>query len=322
MPKEQINKSAKELVAGKPIIITGKKHGLPYSKGLMASSIMAAGLSPGKAYRIAKQMEDHLRDQGIYSLTIGELKELTMETLRTKVGEESADNYLQWQALGKLEKPLIILIGGTTGVGKSTIAAELAHRLGIVRIVSTDAIREVMRSLFSKELMPALYNSSFNAWEFLRLPLPKSADPVVLGFREQAQTVLVGIEAIIERAINEGTNLVIEGAHVIPGFLYRKYSRKAFIIPLMIVVNDAEQHRGHFHLREVESESYRPFKRYLANFDNIRKIQDYVKNLAKDHDVPIFSSYNLDTTISRIMSHIMNEIFSKKRALKPVKAKA
>lgn len=321
MQKNQTRRSAKESLADKPIMISDKKHGLPYSKGLMASSIMAAGLSPWKAYRIARQIEEYLREQGIYSLTVGELKELTVEMLRAKVGEESADNYLQWQALGKLEKPLIILIGGTTGVGKSTIATELAHRLGIVRIVSTDAIREVMRALFSKELMPALYNSSFNAWEFLRLPLPKSADPVVVGFREQAQAVMVGIEAIIERAINEGTHLVIEGAHVIPGFLDAKYFKKAFIIPLIIVVNDMEQHRGHFYVREVEGESYRPFKKYLANFHNIRKVQDYIKNLAKAHGVPAFSSYNLDTTISRIMSHVMNVIFSKKVAVKAVKAK-
>lgn len=316
MQKNPISKPARESQADKPVIITGKKHGLPYSKGLMAASIMAAGLSPGKAYRIAKQIEDYLKERGIYSLTVTELKEITVEILREKVGQESAHNYLQWQALGKLEKPLIILIGGTTGVGKSTIATELAHRLGIVRIVSTDAIREVMRSLFSKELMPALYNSSFNAWEFLRLPLPKSVDPVVLGFREQAQAVMVGIEAIVERAINEGTHLVIEGAHVIPGFLDARYFRKAFVVPLIIVVNDAEQHRGHFYIREVESESYRPFQRYLANFENIRKIQDYVKNLAKAHGVPIFSSYNLDTTVSRIMEHVMSTIFSKKRVLK------
>ena len=60
--------------------------------------------------------------------------------------------------------PLVILIGGATGVGKSTIATQLAHRLGIVRVVATDAaIREVMRAMLSAELMPALHVSSFQA---------------------------------------------------------------------------------------------------------------------------------------------------------------
>jgi len=36
-----------------------------------------------------------------------------------------------------------VLIGGTTGTGKSTVASEVAHRLGITRVTSTDFIREV-----------------------------------------------------------------------------------------------------------------------------------------------------------------------------------
>lgn len=294
------------------IIISNKKHGLPYSKGLMASSIMATGLSPGKAYRIARQIEDQLREKEIFSLTVEELKKVTYEVLKEKVNQECADKYLRWQALGKLDKPMIIMIGGSTGVGKSTIATALAHRLGIVRIVSTDAIREVMRSLFSKELMPALYNSSFDAWELLRMPLPKSVDPVIAAFREQAQAVMVGIEAIIERAINEGTHLIIEGAHILPGFVGEKYYEKAFIIPLIFAVSDEEQHRGHFYIREVESESMRPFQRYLANFDNIRKVQEYIKSQAKSHGVPVINSYNLDITIAKAMAHIMGVIFGAK----------
>lgn len=296
----------------KPILVTGKKHGLPYSKGLMASSIMATGLGPGRAYRIATQIEDSLREKSMFSLSLSDLKNVTYETLKEKVNQECADNYLKWQALGTLDKPMIIMIGGATGVGKSTITAALAHRLGVVRIVSTDAIREVMRSLFSKELMPALYGSSFNAWELVRMPLEKSADPVIVGFREQAQAVMVGIEAIIQRAINEGTHLIIEGAHLLPGYLSRKYSKKAFLIPLVFVVNDEEHHRSHFYVREVESESMRPFQRYLANFENIRKIQDYIKVQAKKYDVPVINSYNLDNTIAKAMEHIMGVIFGSK----------
>ena len=63
----------------------------------------------------------------------------------------------------RLDVPLVILIGGATGVGKSTIATQLAARLGIVRVVATDAIREVMRSMLSPELMPTLHTSSFHA---------------------------------------------------------------------------------------------------------------------------------------------------------------
>ena len=41
--------------------------------------------------------------------------------------------------------PRLLVIAGATGVGKSTASVGLASRAGFTRIVSTDAIREVMR---------------------------------------------------------------------------------------------------------------------------------------------------------------------------------
>ena len=64
-------------------------------------------------------------------------------------GERYAKNFVRWREVERLDVPLVILIGGATGVGKSTIATQLAARLGIVRVVATDAIREVMRAMFS-----------------------------------------------------------------------------------------------------------------------------------------------------------------------------
>ena len=52
-------------------------------------------------------------------------------------------------ALRQLDVPIILLVGGATGTGKSTIATEAAHRLGITRVTSTDFIRQTMRAFFS-----------------------------------------------------------------------------------------------------------------------------------------------------------------------------
>src|SRR5204863_5903247 len=113
--------------------------------------------------------------------------------------------------------PLVVLIGGATGVGKSTIATQLAARLGIVRVIATDAVREVMRAMFTSKLMPTLYTSSFDADSALREPPPRPADKVIVGFREQTAAVAVGIQALLKRAVVEGTSAVIEGAHLVPG---------------------------------------------------------------------------------------------------------
>lgn len=300
----------------KRIVISDDKHGLPYSKGLMASSIMATGLHPTHAYNIAKLIEDYLRENKIFAVSAEELRSVTAEIIRRHVGEEYAENYLRWQGLKRLEKPLIILIGGTTGVGKSTIATEVAHRLGITRIVGTDALREVMRVVLSKELMPALYNSSFNAWRSLSVPLPSAADPINVGFRGQTAAVAVGIRAVIERAIREDLDMVIEGIHLVPGFIDSKYFKNAFVVQTIVNLEDEALHRSNFYVREVETEGFRPFEKYRANFESIRKIGEFIVALAKEHAVPVISSYSLDKAVSQVLEEVMKQVLVREEVRK------
>ncbi len=212
---------------------------------------------------------------------------------------------------------MIILIGGTTGVGKSTIATQLAARLGITRIMSTDAIREVMRSLFSERIMPTLHTSSFEAHEALRGPVPKSSDPVIVGFEAQVRSVSVGIEALIERSVLEGTDLIMEGAHLVPGFVTSPpwappWEEKAVVIPLLITVDDEDVHRSHFFLRASEA-GQRNVERYLTQFGNIRKIQKYIRAAAQQHGVPVISSYSLDATLTAVIDHVVTRAVARTR---------
>ena len=84
------------------------------------------------------------------------------------------------------------------------------------RVVATDAIREVMRALFTSELMPTLYTSSFEADSALREPPPRPLDRVIVGFREQTAAVTVGVHSLVERAAVEGVSMILEGAHLVP----------------------------------------------------------------------------------------------------------
>ncbi len=294
-------------VSEREIVISDEKHGLPYSKGLMASSIMATGIPPSRSYRVAKLVEDHLRDNGLFSLRIDDLQDIAYKIISEQVGKDYADKYRRWQSLGKLDRPLIILVGGTTGVGKSTIATAIAHRLGITHIVATDALREVMRAIFSPDLMPTLHESSFSAWQALKAPLPEEADPVIVGFREQAAAVTVGVKAVIDRAIRESLHMVIEGVHIVPGFITMDTSN-AFVIPIVITVDQEEMHRSHFYIRELQTEGLRSFERYRANFERIRQIGHYIEGLARENDIPVISSHNLDTTISKVLEEILNRV--------------
>ena len=291
------------------VVVSDNEYQLPYSKGLTASAIMATGLSPARAFVVAEVIEDRLEESGEPSITRDELNKLTLDVLRAEVGDRYAQSFAKWQMVQRLDIPLVILLGGATGVGKSTIATMLASRLGITRVIPTDAVREVMRSMFTAELFPTLHTSSFDAARLVRNPLPRNADPVVIGFREQTSAVSVGIDALIQRAIDEGTDLILEGAHLVPGFLdYSRFKGKAVVVPLVVTVDEADVHRSHFLQRAREARN-RPSERYLDLFDNIRKMQRYVKSLALQHGVAIVPSYNLDATLSHIIDLVVGQAF-------------
>ena len=131
--------------------------------------------------------------------------------------------FKKWISIRKSHKPLIILIGGSSGVGTSSMAIELANRLKLKNIIGTDMIREVMRKMASKELLPTLHKSSFDAHESVKTT-SIMIDSVIEGFTSQVQVVNVGVEAIIERSIKEGISTIIEGVHIVPGFIRQDFA--------------------------------------------------------------------------------------------------
>jgi 2-phosphoglycerate kinase len=237
------------------------------------------------------------------SITSAELAEITLAVLREVAGERYAKNFIRWREVESLDIPLVVLIGGTTGVGKSTLATQLAARLGVVRVVATDAIREVMRSMFSAELMPTLYTSSFQADTALREPPVGSADALTVGFREQTAAVAVGINALVDRAAVEGTSIVIEGAHVVPGF-FDAAAERILAVPVVLTVEDEDMHRSHFVARGNDVIA-RPAQRYAEGFANIRRLQHYVKSQALSHGVPIIPNYNFDQALASVIDLVM-----------------
>jgi 2-phosphoglycerate kinase len=296
-------------VASRHMVVGDREYEFPYSKGLMASAIMATGLAPGRAFDVAEVIEQRLDDMGAATISRVDLNQLAYDVLRTEVGDRYAASFSKWQMVQRLDLPLVILLGGATGVGKSTIATMLASRLGITRVIPTDAVREVMRSMFTADLFPSLHTSSFDAARLVRHPLPRSADPVIIGFREQVSAVAVGIEALVSRAISEGTDLIIEGAHVVPGFFdLERFEGKAVVVPLVVTVDEVELHRSHFLQRSHESRS-RPAERYLDSFQNIRKMHRYVRSLALQHNVAIVQSYNLDATLAQVIDLVVGQAF-------------
>lgn len=288
--------------------IEDKEYGLPYSKGLMAQSIMATGLPPERAYHVASEIEQHLLDSGESSISLLRLREIAQQVLGEEEGQSFTERYRRWRMLGFLEKPIIILIGGATGVGKSTLATQIAHRLGVTRLTSSDSVRQVMRAFFSSELMPAIHYSSFDAGKAVGPASGRGHDLDIAGYIDQVEKVSVGLNAIIDRAIREGTRMVLEGAHIVPGFLKEDKWSDAIVIQLVLMVEDEDHHRSHFYVRDQETDGVRSLKKYLDNIEKIRRVQAFLVERGKDAGVPVVDNQSIDDAVSTVMDIVLDTV--------------
>ncbi len=283
--------------------VSGKKYREPFSKGVLTRSLTRAEMDPSEAYTFASQIESHLRSLGIELIELDELVRIVREQLKEE-DVEIAEKYGMWKQIRKCREPLIILIGGSSGVGTSSIAFEVANRLGIRNMISTDMIREVMRKIVSKELIPTIYESSYSAYRSLRIPPPPELDEVLIGFRDHVDTVSVGVDAVIERALKEGISIVIEGVHIVPGFIRKDLVAKNNVIMFVLTLQDEEVHKGRFYSRCRQLWARRPLERYMNYFGAIRITHKYFESQANKYHVPVIENIDVTTTIDSIIEEI------------------
>jgi 2-phosphoglycerate kinase len=278
---------------------------VPFSKGLMARALVLTGLDPERSYLIARRAERDLAERGALSLDFDRLAEIAADVIGDDEATKTLRRLRQLDALDHLEEPLLLLVGGATGTGKSTIATEAAHRLGITRVTSTDFIRQTMRAFFSEEFMPSVHYSSFEARLALtRAEEEESGDAAILGFLDQTRNVLVGVEAALERAATEHWSTVLEGVHLVPGMVATNYPG-AFVVQCMIAIEDENLHRSHFWVRDYSTEGLRPLDKYLDSLPQIRQIQDYLVERARRYDVPVIVNDSLDRAIGEVLDLVL-----------------
>jgi 2-phosphoglycerate kinase len=285
------------------LVLKGE-HGLPYSKGLMAQSLSAAGLAPDRAYELARALEARLDALGKPTIDVDALRELAAAVLRDEEGEDAARRFLDWEGLDQLDRPLIVLLGGTAGVGKSTLATLLAGRVGISRVIATDAIRNVIRAFFSHDFMPVVHYSSFEAGAVVDPAEVGQGDPDLVGFLRQVASVRTGVTAIVERACQEGTPMIVEGVHLVPGTLHPEARSSCVLVEAVVAIEDEEAHRSHFSLRGGD----RPAKRYLRRFEQIRKLQDHLVERARERGAPVIDATNLDAAVIAAMDLVRDAV--------------
>ena len=283
----------------------GGDEGPPWSKGLMSRALAATGLSITRAYELARRADADLEERGTDRLDLDRLADLAAEVLGEGEGGRTIRRLRQLHALRQLDVPIILLVGGGTGTGKSTIATEAAHRLGITRVTSTDFIRQTMRAFFSPAFMPSVHYSSFEAGLALtKAEEDETGDARLLGFLDQTRNVLVGVEAAVDRSLREGWSMVLEGIHIVPGMIDFE-TNGAIVVQCLIAIEDEDLHRSHFWVRDHATEGLRPLEKYLDGMPEIRLIQDALIERAQRYDVPVIMNTTLDEAMGEVLDLVL-----------------
>jgi 2-phosphoglycerate kinase len=269
-----------------------------YDKGLMAPRLMATGLSPDRAWDLARRIEDHLATSGRRSVSVDELRALAREVLGEQEGDETTERFRRCHDFETLERPLVVLIGGGTGVGKSTVATQLAHHLGITHVSSTDFIREILRSVVPETIAPELSRSSFE----LDQGRSRNGATPHAEFERQAEQVVVGVRATIERAVREGMPLILEGIHLFPGLVDLDAVTNGLVVQVILTVDDSDDHLHRFEVRAETSE--RPAGRYEEELEEIRRLQEHVVATAHRTGIPVVENRQVEATVRRVLDLI------------------
>lgn len=177
-----------------------------------------------------------------------------------------------------VDKPKLILIGGCTGTGKSTFGMGVALDQGVLKCISTDTVRAVMRSFIDDKISPALHRSSYTP------AIDIVDDDPVRSWRETCTVLNASVVGLVDDAIHRGVSLVVEGVHVVPSTeLIRRWEESGGVaVGCLLTIKDADAHKALLHRRGVSTGKGDAEEKKIKAFDRVRAIQDEMIRLAEE----------------------------------------
>jgi 2-phosphoglycerate kinase len=173
-------------------------------------------------------------------------------------------------------------------------------------------LREVMRTMISKRLLPILHTSSFSAWNVLaeqQTTLERDEDLLLAeGFRAQVDLLAAASEAVIERALRERVWLILEGVHIHPSILEKiPQDTDAVIAPIMLAVLKRQDLKQRIRGRGTKAPQRRP-SRYLEHFHAIWRLQSFLLSEADRSKIPIILNTDRDKVVREIMRTVIDTL--------------
>lgn len=201
-----------------------------------------------------------------------------------------------------MNHPKIVLIGGIPGVGKTSIAGEIAKALDIDIVLSGDYLREFIRPFGDYAKFSVMSKSVYNAWTSFG---ERNRENIVSGFLAQSKIMNAGISAIIRRAAGNGEDIVIEQLHFVPSQLGKDLINQ--IIPIYLYIHDIDIHRDRLRERVNFTHANSPGERLADQLDTYRFMMDYSLEESRSYGIRIFESSDYGKTLKDVLAFVESE---------------
>lgn len=280
---------------------------IPYPLTVLRGRLLLAGVSKHQIESIILNLRNHQFDQSQTPI-----EGMLITYLRKKIPKENLpafDILTEYEKLRRSSRetpPVVVILEGASASGKSMLALEVISLLSVTRIISTDTIRQVLRGVYSEEDYPELFCHTYQAFKHKQSG-PEDLNPVLRGFHAQCDLMDSPIRSTIQRVLDEGTEALVEGVHILPG----KLKGLGPSVIEILINPDSANHRAMFltkhstsGLKTVSADTELRETEFMA----ARAIQEYMEKLAKSSNVEIVPLISFEDASERIRVIILDVI--------------
>lgn len=184
----------------------------------------------------------------------------------------------------------IIVLGGVPGVGKTTIAYELALKLKIDKVISIDCVKQILTNFISKEKEPYLYTTTHESY----LLENKS---IIDGYLKHSNVVNSYVCNLIGSF--KDNVLILEGATVNKEMINLFDNKQYEVLYINFYTKEDELIRRYNEKSKIRN------GKWIDNIEVIKIIDSYLRENSKIN----IENTNLNLTIERIEEYVKEFLY-------------
>ena len=283
---------------------------IPYPTNVLLGKLRMSGLTDAEAYFVLAQTKSEFVHK--HDIPDSHTLSLFVRDLLSSHPKEFSKNFVILTEYEELRRtnldipPIILILEGASATGKSMLAVRMIENLSSTRMLSTDTIRQILRTSFSKGDYPELFCHTYQAHKYKQTG-PEHLPDVVRGYLAQCKIIQPIVIDMVSLIPNEGVTAIIEGVHIIPGKIKESNPE---VIEIIINPSRADHEAmftsKHFAggLLTVSSSK----KSRLAEFEATREIQEFMIDQARQANTHIIDFVEYEETEKQINRIIVDTV--------------